>query len=1805
MDGEDAFAIARAHGVAHRTVPEIPSPARCAAAVSAMAARATDPARGHGGARVLAVAFAAALVAAAPGAWAQSADEPRTKDVEVWSSTMVTGTLSDRDGERGWRLWGFFRGFLGEVGRLDDDTFTYKGKSRRVSQIVELQTGPVSVHFDGSRILVPDAWSFELQIFPPITVDEGQELLTLHIDQRGKPANTVRKFNLRDDVCTSTLACVHTWTFDSDPYITEPRSFDYSFPVKLTRRATNQEPTGEIAVTREVSVLRGQEFVADASTIADGNGLSDPGYEYQWIRIDGEDETEIAGATGLRYSPTADDIGRALKFRVRFVDDDTFDETLASEPTAEVRPLVKPTGVTFVSEAAGGVYRAGEAVEVEMTFSQAVDVAVQSGVKPPAISLQVGGAARDATYRSGSGTDTLTFAWDVPAGVEAAYGLRVNYDTLTYTLPSVIHEPGHALNHASTFHPAARTGDTVDSKKPTLRFATASGNGTSLSLVYDEALSPDGPPASALTVTADGTEVGVDGLLQGGAETPNQLVLALSSPVRSGQVLKLSYADGSGDDAFAIQDLTGNDAEGFTVFGVENHTQHGPTAVSISSDPDNDGRDGNDGTYAKGDGIEVILTFSADLTVTGTPQLALGLDGSAKQAGCSAGLDASQLVCTYSVGDGDAAAAGIRLEADALTLNGGGIAAGDNPAALNLPAPATYAGHRVDGVAPRLVNAAVNADTLVLEWSEALNGGVTPANSTFTVGLGTGTPPTVSAVNASGRRATLTLSSAVAASDTVTLTYAPPSAMALEDAVGNPAVGFSAEAVTNQTGSVAAPSVSSVALSSSAGEDDTYAIGDVIEARATFTGAVSVDAGGGTPQLALNVGGASKSAAYVRGSGTAALTFAYTVKEDDSDADGVSIDAGALSPGGGTIRKVATGIDAALTHVGAGADAGQMVDGDRPAFASAATTADGKKVVVTFDEALDSDGGVGNGAFLVRSDGRAVALTGTPAVSDRTVTLGLAVGLTRDRVVTVSYTDASASDDSAGVVQDGAGNDADTFTGRTVDTGNAPRPAPTVLALAFSSDPNDDARAGDDHTYAVGDAVEATVTFSANVDVEDASGKPTLALVMGDSTVAAEYRRGTGTAQLVFGHTVEANDSAPAGVAVDAGELQPNGGTIRVPDTETDADLRHGAVRPHAGHRVDGVPPTATGAGVDADTLTLQWSEPLAPNTALPASAFTVSVGSGPATAASVAEVDGSTVTLTLSGAVLPGDTVGVAYAKPTAPGAVPIEDVAGNDAAGFTLALGTVTNDTLPVVSIAAVSGDLVEGTDTAAQFTLTRTGTGANALRVTVLVEESDDPSRPLAVGRYFNRALSVSEEVVNFAAGATTATLSYAIDNDAVAEPPGALQVRVRQRPGYAVEASAASAQVRVSDNDEVPGKPGLRAFAGDGEVTLIWTVPAAGTSPIQGYDLHRSGDGGRNWQGWELIPDSATLTILTVPDLDNGTEYAFQVRAYSEAGGGVESDAVKVTPKALTLSGDPVGAETIWSATLTPGARSGVVGYSASLPTGMLSDTTFDYPDSNTTHTVRALNSDSTELTFAITGGGVGTAAGQLTLLVGEKWSGKLREAAFASRVGLGFYTWPLPPTLTENEPVAVALVETETPPDPPTDVSAGPVATLSDRSMRVAVSWAAPLYTGTSALTGYKVERATSPSGPWTQAHEIAAETTTLTDTGLAVATTYYYRVRAVNSEGDSAPSATVYATTYTAANIPGPPPGADVPFGWGLKPTGLAVGSKFRLLFISSTTRDAASADIADYNAHVQGAAAAGHADIRAYGAGSGRWAAP
>ncbi len=74
----------------------------------------------------------------------------------------------------------------------------------------------------------------------------------------------------------------------------------------------------------------------------------------------------------------------------------------------------------------------------------------------------------------------------------------------------------------------------------------------------------------------------------------------------------------------------------------------------------------------------------------------------------------------------------------------------------------------------------------------------------------------------------------------------------------------------------------------------------------------------------------------------------------------------------------------------------------------------------------------------------------------------------------------------------------------------------------------------------------------------------------------------------------------------------------------------------------------------------------------------------------------------------------------------------------------------------------------------------------------------------------------------------------------------------------------------------------------------------------------------------------------------------------------------------------------------------------------------------------------------------------------------------------------------------------------------------------------------SGETSFRIERSTDAAGPWAQVGTTSADVTRFGDTGLQGKTTYYYRVVAVNSVGESSPSNTAWATTPEPAPTAAP-----------------------------------------------------------------------
>ena len=104
-----------------------------------------------------------------------------------------------------------------------------------------------------------------------------------------------------------------------------------SYTATVTRSAANSPATGAPTISGTAQV--GQTLTANmASSIFDADGLSAPGYSYQWLA----DDTNIDGATGRSYTVQSSDNGKVIKVRVTFTDDAGNEEMLTSAGTSAV-----------------------------------------------------------------------------------------------------------------------------------------------------------------------------------------------------------------------------------------------------------------------------------------------------------------------------------------------------------------------------------------------------------------------------------------------------------------------------------------------------------------------------------------------------------------------------------------------------------------------------------------------------------------------------------------------------------------------------------------------------------------------------------------------------------------------------------------------------------------------------------------------------------------------------------------------------------------------------------------------------------------------------------------------------------------------------------------------------------------------------------------------------------------------------------------------------------------------------------------------------------------------------------------------------------------------------------------------------------------------------------------------------------------------------------------------------------------------------------------------------------------------------
>ena len=424
---------------------------------------------------------------------------------------------------------------------------------------------------------------------------------------------------------------------------------------------------------------------------------------------------------------------------------------------------------------------------------------------------------------------------------------------------------------------------------------------------------------------------------------------------------------------------------------------------------------------------------------------------------------------------------------------------------------------------------------------------------------------------------------------------------ASDEVAGTPAGGTSQQ----QTGDSTSPTVSSIAITSDTGDEEStwdddgiYGIGDIISVTVTFSEDVTVK---GSPRLELNIGGAAKKAEYKSAVGSK-VVFSYTVAEGDSDSDGIAISENKLTLNGGSIKDAADNA-ADLTHDALAAQADHQVDGVRPTISLVALGYTTGGVVddtyilgqelpfaVKFSEeviadgspqlTLDFDSGPKQATFFYI---RLPCLPSEIGASDIVLVSsnGCLTSDTRGLVMVFSYTISMGDEDSDGLgiganalsangtISDAAGNEAVLTHEAVADSSNHKIDGvpPEVTSIEIISDP------GEDDTYAAGDIIKLNVTFSERLEV--LWQYPRLRLDIGDKARMAyrvrrnplDIRAGEIGYVMAYSYTVQDGDKDDDGISIPANALHRLWGELQ--DTNgNEVELGHKALASDASHKV-------------------------------------------------------------------------------------------------------------------------------------------------------------------------------------------------------------------------------------------------------------------------------------------------------------------------------------------------------------------------------------------------------------------------------------------------------------------------------------------------------------------------------------------------------------------------------------------------------------------------------------------------------------
>ncbi|TAN67601.1 MAG: hypothetical protein EPN17_10890 [Methylobacter sp.] len=558
--------------------------------------------------------------------------------------------------------------------------------------------------------------------------------------------------------------------------------------------------------------------------------------------------------------------------------------------------------------------------------------------------------------------------------------------------------------------------NTPDTTQPV--FAGATVNGNTLIMTYTEATALDAahaPIAGSFAVMAGGianavTVVAVDVI----AET---VTLTLAAAVSNGAVVTVGYTDPSSDnDIKAIQDLAGNDAITVAAQTVINNTPDTTAPVFAG---------------AAVNGNTLVMTYNETLDAFHAPVpanfavTAGGIANAVTAVAVDAVAKTVTLTLSTPVIKGNTVTVGYTDPSAANDANAIQDAVGNDVLSI---AAQTVINNTPDTTAPVFAGAVVNGSTLVMTYGEALDATHAPIAGNFAVTAGdVANAVTAVTVNAVAKTVTLTLSTPVTNGAVVTVGYTDPSAAndinAIQDASGNDALSLVAQTVTNATPPV---------FADAAVNSNTLVM--------TYSGTLDATHAASTTAFAVNVNGNPNTVTAVA---VDSITKTVTLTLSTAVVSGNVVTVGYTDPStGNDINAIQDTVGNDVISIAAQ----PVTNTTAPVFVSAAI--DGNALIMTYAETLDATHVPIAGNFAVAVDGISNTVTTVSVdAAAKTVTLYLTIPVVNGNVVTVGYTDPSASND-ANAIQDVLGNDAITIIARTV-TNNTPA-APVFASAAVN-----------------------------------------------------------------------------------------------------------------------------------------------------------------------------------------------------------------------------------------------------------------------------------------------------------------------------------------------------------------------------------------------------------------------------------------------------------------------------------------------------------------------------------------------------------------------------------------------------------------------------------------------------------------------------------------------------------------------------------------------------------------------------------